>query len=341
MKPMPQFASLPDCPRKNGKFMRHGAQDFGGTAEWPKPMPGNSRYQVLLKHWLGLLAAALLACPPSHATVVTYEIDVGNWGSHQIDHSYRWYADGTPTYHPGTYGEIYGTSTGHFSFSIDTRAFCDEDSRTKIVEAHNGSGCSDLSRSWLRSESSVDGPLFDKALVSSGVNESSGQLAGNFVASDFYFSINATSNYWGETAYDANGNLAVDFEKHYFNLLKISAHDLLFATIDGQELPVGILGNRPVIEVEQSFQFHDFRYNGVNSNGNPQLLTVNWGQVKTDWYTSDEVSVSITCDGRPCIQAVDEPTSGWLLAAATLALLRNRRRGNCSNASNAPVPKYG
>lgn len=307
----------------------------------PRMMPVMPSYSALVKQWLAPLAVILFSCTPSHATIVTYQIDVGNWGGHQVDHSYRWYADGTPIYYPETYGEIHGRSTGQFSFSIDTQAFCDEDPRTKIVEAHNGSGCSDLSRSWLRSESSVDGPLFDKALVSSGVNESSGQLTGNFVAINFYFAINATSNYWRETAYDANGNLEVDFEKHYFNLLKISSHDLLFATIDGQELPVGIISNRPVIEVEQSFLFHDFRYNGVDIDGNPKLSMINRGQVTTDWYTSDEVSVSITCDGRPCIQAVNEPTTSWLLAASMLALLRIRRRGNCKSASNSPVPKYG
>jgi hypothetical protein len=48
----------------------------------------------------------------------------------------------------------------------------------------------------------------------------------------------------------------------------------LTATIDGQDLPVGIIGNRPhTIEEAQSFLFHDFRYTGVDSNDDPVLST--------------------------------------------------------------------
>lgn len=186
-----------------------------------------------------LTATALLALSslPASATLITYTFTGATTGSSQTNYSYTTNSDGSISTSP-TYGSCSDCASGSVSFTVDASRYTD------LYASTNGITYNYTNNSvapWISSQSSVSGPHVTQALATPGNSQSYLYSYNNaYSGGEGYFHAYDLAFYdTGTSTYDDQGRLVSSSYGYSYNQAYLNG-DVTLASLDGQELPVGL-----------------------------------------------------------------------------------------------------
>lgn len=276
------------------------------------------RLSLPLSH---LTATALLALSslPASATLITYTFTGATTGSSQTNNSYTTNSDGSISTSP-TYGSCLDCASGSMSFTVDASRYTDLDPSTNGI-TYNSTATSVAP--WISSLSSFSGPHVNQALATPGnvssylesFNNAYFGGGGLFYAYDFVFVDTGTSTY------DDQGRLISSSYGYSYNLAYLTG-DVTLASIDGQELPVGLSNWSNSSYFYQYTYSYEYLYSYDEQGIQTSLLT---DYVNESTYLPI-AAIRITRSDEP-VNGVPEPGSLALLGlGGALLAWRSRRR---------------
>lgn len=264
-----------------------------------------------------LTAAALLALSSQQASaaLITYTFTGATTGSYQQNYSYTTNLDGSISTSP-TYGSCSDCASGSVSFTVDASRYTDLDPST------NGSTYNSTATSvapWISSQNSVSGPHVNRALATLGNQQS--YLYGDVFSSGGFFQAYDFAYYDpGTTIYDEQGR-PVSSSYGYSYISAALYGDVSLASIDGQELPVG-LSNWSTSSLFQYTYGYEYLYTYDEQGFQTSLLT----DYVYEYSVLPIAAIRITRSDEP-VNGVPEPGSLALLGlGGALLAWRSRRR---------------
>lgn len=268
-----------------------------------------------------LMATALLALSslPASAALITYSFTGATQGSYQQNSSYTTNSDGSISYTP-TYGSCSDCASGSVSFTVDASRYTDAYTG---INGYTYNYTGNSAAPWISSQGSVSGPNVNRALATPGnalsylhsYNNAYSGGEGYFHAFDY--AIYDT----GSSTFDDQGRLVSSSYDYSYNNAFLTG-DVTLASIDGQELPVGLSNWSNSSYFYQYTYSYEYLYSYDEQGIQTSLLT----DYVYEYTYLPIAAIRITRSDEP-VNGVPEPGSLALLGlGGALLAWRSRRR---------------